>query len=115
MSIIPCTAELYQLVGAFDAYGHCHYVKIYKEKDGNLSQNYPGHSYIRMENSHKKFRWWVKEKRFDGPELMHWTPDIEELDKIERILNACGRFNPDIPRYSLHGSYPTWKQVYPGS
>ncbi len=107
-----CTAELYQIVGAFDAYGACRYVKHYRETDGTLSKNYPGHSEIFIGTSHKRWRWWVNERRLDGPELMHWTPDAEERDKIDRVVASCLNFNPDIPRFAIDEPYPNPRQVY---
>lgn len=111
-SLPPCSASLYQIIGAFDSYGACRWLKIYRERDGSLSQNYPGHSAEFVGSSHKRWRWWIDKGSLDGPELMHWIPDAEEMDKIERIVASERRWNPDIPRFSLEGQYPNWKQVY---
>lgn len=106
------TAPLYQIIGAFDSYGACRWKKIFREADGSLSQNYPGHGDIFINSHHKRWRWWIEKGKLDGPELMHWTPDVEEMDKIERIVADAIRINPDIPRHSLEGAYPNWKQIY---
>lgn len=103
----------YQIIGAIDAYGACRTNVLFRESDGALSQRYPGHFEIWCNLHHKKWRWWVDEARLDGPELMHWTPDVEERDLIQRAVARELSFQPDIPRHSIIGAYPNWKQVYP--
>lgn len=104
--------ELYQVIGAIDSRGHCQHFSIFREKNGDLSQGYPGHFYHRLDLMHKKWRWWVKENRLDGPELMHWEPDVEEMDQIHRAVERAKSWMPDIPRYGLNGSYPSWPKIY---
>ncbi len=102
---------LYQIVGAFDAYGDCRWKKIYKAEDGSLCQNYPGHADGFIGAAHKRWRWWVAEKRLDGPELMHWTPDVEEMDRIQRIVSQFGPTPADIPLVGMVGKYPSWPEI----
>lgn len=103
--------ELYQVIGAFDSYGDCRWIKVFKLYDGSIAQNYPGHAESFIGASHKRWRWWVKERRLDGPELMHWTPDADEMDRIHRAVDKAINDPAGIPLFSMEGKYPNWKQV----
>lgn len=110
--------KLHSLIGVIDGYGSCSFcIPIFKEDDGQMSQPYPGHWYIRNAMHHKRWRWLVAENRIDRSALMDWEPDVEELDHIQeevrRRLPGNLRMATEgrIPRYSLEGAYPTWKQV----
>lgn len=113
--------KLHSVIGVIDGYGSCSYsIPIFQEDDGQMSQIYPGHWYIRNAMFHKRWRWLAGPNRLDRCALMDWEPDVEELDKIEeevkRRMPQYARMASEgrIPRYSLEGQYPTWKQVHPG-
>jgi hypothetical protein len=112
-------AVLYQIIGVIDGYGHCACLPIFKEANGELSQMYPGHYYIRNQMCHKRWRWLVKENRLDRSALMDWEPDAEEMDLIEQRVQerikwyGAGR-ESKIPHYSTEGLYPNWRKVSEG-
>lgn len=104
-------------IGVIDNYG-ASFVgwPILKDENSQLSQPYPGHYYIRNRLFHKKWRWLVPENRLDRSALLDWEPDAEELDLIERqVKKSLEWYNEErlnrIPRYSLDGIYPNWKQI----
>lgn len=100
----------YQIIGVFNSYGGYRWKVIFKEPDGTLSQQFPGHFDQFAALCHKRWRWWVKEKRLDHPALMDWTPDVEEMDIIERLVEM--ESSPrQVPRYSMDGVYPNWREI----
>ncbi len=112
------SAKLYQIIGVIDAYGHCACLPIFKEENGELSQQYPGHYYVRQQLCHKRWRWLVKENKLDRSALMDWEPDAEEMDVIERrvareIEWRAGR-GGTVPRFSVEGQYPNWRKISDG-
>lgn len=99
----------HQIIGFFDDRGSYRWKIIFKEADGTLSQQFPGHFDQFDVLAHKRWRWDCEKNRLDRS-FMDWEPDVEEMDKIEQLVKReC--FAKSVPRFALEGKYPHWKQI----